>query len=500
MNMEKKISPVIIGASQFTQDKELTPRLEPIGLMEKVCEDLFSNLDNTIRTIIDAVYMVNINSWSYEDAPERLSKKLGIGPKEKVYLPDGGDTPQKLANRAAKAISSGKRKAILIIGAESAYSVYQAKKGNLQLNWPEKQKPNYMEGELWNGINDFENNYKLIVPAYTYALFETALRALKGRSIEEHQRIIGELFVSFSKIASEHPYAWNNNSYTKNEIITPSKKNRLVAHPYTKRMCSNMFVDQAACILMTSEEVAKELKVDKNSWVYLMGGSDLKDIHEITRRPSLTDSLPVKMGAEMALKQAGLTIDKIDTFDIYSCFPSIVEIIVEELGLTLKDSRDFTITGGLPYFGGPWSNYSLHAIVTAFHHIQEDPSLKIMIIANGGYNTKKSIGIYGTNPSEISWNKRDDFKLQDEILSRKLKEPVKKADGLLTIEAYTIPYDREGNPKNVIVLGTLDSGERTLAYIISGTDKFKEIKNEELVGKTFRVSYIPENDINLISL
>ncbi|TXT58915.1 MAG: Acetyl-CoA acetyltransferase [Promethearchaeota archaeon] len=498
--MEKKISPVIIGASQFTQDKELTPRLDPVGLMEKVCEDLFSNLDNKIRTIIDGVYMVNINSWSYEDAPERLSKKLGIAPKEKVYLPDGGDTPQKLANRASKAISSGKREAILIIGAESAYSVYQAKKGNLQLNWPEKKKPTYMEGELWNGINDFENKYKLIVPAYTYALFETALRALKGRSIEEHQRIIGELFAKFSKIASEHPYAWNNNSYTANEIITPSKKNRLVAHPYTKRMCSNMFVDQAACILMTSEEVAMELKVDENSWVYLMGGSDLKDIHEITRRPSLTNSLPVKMGVEIALKQAGLTIDKIDTFDIYSCFPSIVEIIVEELGLTLNDSRDFTITGGLPYFGGPWSNYSLHAIVTAVHRIQEDPSLNIMVVANGGYNTKKSIGVYGKNPPKISWNRRDDSEIQQKILSRGLEEPVQKAEGLISVDAYTIPYDREGKPKNFILLGTLENGRRTLAYLLSDSKELKNLQEKILVGKKFKVNYIPKKDINMIKL
>ncbi len=40
------------------------------------------------------------------------------------------------------------------------------------------------------------------------------------------------------------------------------------------------------------------------------------------------------------------------------------------------------------------SNYSMHSIITTVNLIRKNPDLKLMIIANGGYNTKQSIGIW----------------------------------------------------------------------------------------------------------
>ena len=62
-----------------------------------------------------------------------------------------------------------------------------------------------MEAPMWDGINEWENRYGFKIPPYTYALFETAVRAYSGRSIEEHQNYMGKLFEQFSKIASNHP-------------------------------------------------------------------------------------------------------------------------------------------------------------------------------------------------------------------------------------------------------------------------------------------------------
>ena len=61
-------------------------------------------------------------------------------------------------------------------------------------------------------------------------------------------------------------------------------------------------------------------------------------------------------------RRAGIGIDQIDYIDLYSCFPVAVEIGAEELGLSLDDPRGFTITGGLPYAGGPGNNYAMHGI------------------------------------------------------------------------------------------------------------------------------------------
>jgi acetyl-CoA C-acetyltransferase len=58
----------------------------------------------------------------------------------------------------------------------------------------------------------------------------------------------------------------------------------------------------------------------------------------------------------------GKSLDDIGIFDIYSCFPSAIEIACEEIGLSEDDPRGLTVTGGLPYSGGPGNSYVLHSI------------------------------------------------------------------------------------------------------------------------------------------
>jgi len=499
--MNERTNPIIIGAAQYTQPKETSIPLDPLNLMVKTCQMAITDTGvDEIKDFIDAVYMVNINSWSYEDAPGKLSKIIGINPLQKVYLPDGGDSPQMLVNRAAKAITEGKSRAVLITGGEAAYSVYREKKGKITLNWPEPKDPEYMEGKLWKGTSEFENKYGTIFASCCYALFETALCATTGKSKEEHRLVMGKLFEHYSKIASQNPYAWSQKPYNADEITTPSPKNRLINYPYTKYMCSNKFVDQSAALIMSNNENAEQLGIDRKKWIYLMGGADLKNIHKVTQRPNLHDSPAAREGSRIALERAGLTLDEIDSFDIYSCFPSVVQIIKNEIGITENDPRKLTITGGLPYFGGPWSNYSMHAIVSAVDVIRKNPSKKIMVVANGGYNTKQSFGIYGTEPSYKGSTEIDVKEIQKTILEKNLPEPVINANGNLTIDAYTFFYERDGTLKRGIVIGHLEDGVRTCAFIDAKPEVLSELEQQELVGRTFPVSYNSKIDRNLIIL
>ena len=499
--MSNKSHPIIVGAGQFTQRKNTLDPLDPLNLIAKACKIALNDADAlSLKDFINSVYMVNISSWSYEDAPEELSKILCIEPKHKIYLPDGGDSPQMLVNRAAKDIASGKSQAILITGGEASYSRNKAKKGKLNLNWPQWKDPKYMEGKLWNGINEFANKYKLKYPPITYAILETALRAASGRSLEDHRNHIGKIFEDFSKIASSNAHSWTQHSYSAKEIITPTPNNRYITHPYTKLMCSNVFVDQSSALIMTSEVNAEKLKIDPKLWIYPMGGADLKNIFNITQRPKLYNSPATKEGAHIALEQARLKLDDIDLFDIYSCFPSIVEIIKNDLGIKEDDPRPLSITGGLPYFGGPWSNYSLHAIVSAVHLIRKNPLLKVMVIANGGYNTKQSFGIYGTEPPFIKWGEKSHVEINQSILANKLPKPIEQANGDLTIEGYTISYDRTGVPKQGIVIGFLESNRRTIAFINAEPDILIELEKQELVGKKFPVHFDINLDRNFISI
>jgi len=231
-----------------------------------------------------------------------------------------------------------------------------------------------------------------------------------------------------------------------------------------------------------------------------MGGADFKDVHEITRKPRLDNSPAMKAATSRALRQAGLQLNDINEFDFYSCFPSVVEIMLNELDLDINDGRNLTLTGGLPFFGGPWSNYVMHAIVTAIEHVQKESDLKVMVIANGGYNSKKSVGIYGTSPSSITWDKRDDSELQKKILDDILPKPVQKAEGIMKIEAYTIPYDRSGTPKYGIVIGKLENGRRTIASLTAISEILLKFETEELVGKKCDITFDPNTGRNVAKL
>ena len=66
-----------------------------------------------------------------------------------------------------------------------------------------------------------------------------------------------------------------------------------------------------------------------------------------------------------ALRAAGVGIDDVAHLDLYSCFPSSVAFALDALGLDgRRRPRGFTVTGGLPYFGGAGSDYLTHSIAT----------------------------------------------------------------------------------------------------------------------------------------
>ena len=107
----------------------------------------------------------------------------------------------------------------------------------------------------------FPTTATAIAPTQIYPLFETALRADAGRTVEEHQREVSELWATFAAVSAANPHAWSRVAYSPDEIRTPSADNRVVTFPYLKRMCANIDVDQGAAMLLRSVG-AKEVVTD----------------------------------------------------------------------------------------------------------------------------------------------------------------------------------------------------------------------------------------------
>ena len=498
--MSNKPIPVLVGAAQFTQRKDEIRPLDPLSLMVETSRSALADAGaNGLSDLIDSVYVMNIMGWSYRDAPGKLSETLGLKPSEKIYSPIGGNMPQKFLNRAAYQIASGRSRAILLAGGEADYAIRRSVKGEIVLDWPARRKPKKIDGDTRFSTSDLENSYHLIIPPPVYAIFETAFRAAKGRNHEEHVQCMGQLLESFSRIASRHSYAWAEEVYSAEEITTPIPGNRYICYPYTMRMVSNRYVDQSAALVMTSEEVAGRLGIDRRHWVYPMGGSDLQNIFYLCQRPQIHASPAIREGARLSLEQAGLSLDDIDMFDIYSCFPSMVEIAMEAMDIPEDDPRDLTVTGGLPYFGGPFNSYSMNAIATVVDRIRGNPSSKAMVLAVGGVNSKISTGVYGTEPPKVPWGERDDTAVQEAINAESLPEPIVKANGMLTVEGYTVHYDRKQQPELGTVIGKLENGRRTLAHIKAEKETLREFEQKDLVGQTGEVNFDSSTGLNRVT-
>lgn len=499
--MTAPYTPILAGMAQYTQPKGIERPLDPMGLMIRTCRAALEDAGSgRLRDLIDEVYVVNLFQWPYRDAPGMLAQALGIRPRGRYYTPIGGNTPQMLVNRACRALAAGTVRAVLITGAEAIYSLRRALAGKIVLDWPESEPPERIDGQERPGVNRIEADYDLFFPAAMYPLFETALRASSGRSVDGHREYLGRLWERFSRIAAVNPHAWIRRELSAREIIEVTPDNRYVNYPYTKYMNANINVDQSAAVLMTTAETARRLGTGPAGWIYPLGGADFSDVWNVSGRPRLDSSPAILNASRLALEQAGLNLSDIDFFDLYSCFPSAVQIAMKEIGIAEDDPRDLTTTGGLAFFGGPGNNYTLHGIASAAELIRADRSKKAMVTANGWYITKHSVGVYGGSPPERPWEERDDSPVQEAIDAEALPEPVEKAEGDLRVEAYVIRHNREGRPTLGTVIGRLPDGRRALAHIDAGADELEEMERIEVVGRTGRVHNISGKAGNRIRL
>ena len=195
-----------------------------------------------------------------------------------------------------------------------------------------------------------------------------------------------------------------------------------------------------------------------------------------------------KVGKE-TFEMADCTLDDIDALDLYSCFPSAVQIACDEMGIPLNDSRGLTVTGGLPYFGGPGNNYVTHSIAEMINKVRAKPGIKGLVTANGNYITKQSAGIYSTEPKEKVFAPKDPSIYQAEINSKKGPTVTEFANGNATIETYTIMHDRKG-PSFGILFGRLSDESRFIANTPDDNALMTKMTSDDYLGASGKVKNI----------
>ena len=173
----------------------------------------------------------------------------------------------------------------------------------------------------------------------------------------------------------------------------------------------------------------------------------------VSNRPALFSSEAIRNCGSGALAVAGITMDDVEFVDIYSCFPSAVQIAAEALGLSV--GRQLTVTGGLTFFGGPWNNYVTHSIGTMVDLLRQEPESYGLCTANGGALTKHAVGIYSCRPAQTDVDPIL-AGLESSTPGRRLS---KCTEGEIEVEAFTVVWENDG-PERLIVAGLLASGDR----------------------------------------
>jgi len=508
-------TPVLIGAGQFTYRGPPAEAPGPLQLINNVARAAArdAGLAQTALAELDAIGVVGFTIDAegalsrlqvprMANPPASLARALGAAPRWAVYTHMGGNSPQQLINLTCERIAAGENDFALLAGAEFLGSLMRRLAQNFPLDGygdgygdaagpaPERV------GDSRAGTTPNEAAHGLGLPVNAYPLFENALRARDGRSLADHQRRLGALFAPFTQTAAEHPYAWFRKARSAEELVEVTSDNRMVGYPYPKYLNAIMQVDQAAGVLIASAAKARELGVPQDRWVFLHGCADAADLWFPLERQNYHSSPAMRLTGARALEMAGISLADLDFIDLYSCFPSAVQIGAEELGLDIDDPRGLTVTGGLPYFGGPGNNYAMHSVATMMKRLRARPGSWGLATANGWYLTKQSTGVYSTTPPRAPFSRQDPRVIQSRIDALDHPAIVDRPQGAAVIETYTVAHTRTGYRMG-IVIGRDTENRRFVANTPGDEATLRAMEASEQIGRAGHVGLAPDGEHNL---
>ncbi|MEZ5652184.1 MAG: acetyl-CoA acetyltransferase [Burkholderiaceae bacterium] len=500
--MDDSRQPVLVGCGQITQrEPDPTRALNPLQLTAQAARRAADDSGAGMRLLhaLDAVVAIRSfadTSWRFacpfgssSNPPATLARALGAANAGLlVYTYAGGNMPQWCLNRLGERIAAGELQAALVAGGESLATQKAAQRAGIALDWSDDPGGRH---ESWGvekrGWSDLEDRHGLRGAIYAYPLFEQAIRAARGRDLAGHQRSLGRLLAHFAAVAAANPLADRRDGFDAETIATPGPDNPFIGFPYTRLMNANAFIDQSAAVIMTSVAKARELGIAEDRWVFLHGCADGHDHWFLTERERVDEAPAMKAVFAKALAMAGIGIDDVGTLDIYSCFSSAVEVACDALGIAEDDPRGLTITGGLPYFGGPGNDYVTHSIAEMMQRMRAAPGTWGLVTANGNYLTKQSAGVYSTRRPAAPFAPEPPERLQAELDRIPTAPIAEQANGPAAIETWTVMNERSG-PAWSIVLGRLDDGRRFIANTERAPALLERMQNEEMIGRRGTVS------------
>ena len=475
-------NPVIVGVGQFKQQLEdVSLAEEQYVLMEQALRLAADDAGAPkLLTDIDRLLVIG-GMWSYPDPGRLIADAVGSSNARTFLTAMGGNMPQATVSDCCQRIAAGEMEIAAVVGGEAVYSKNKLRKlgEDLSKSGVDLEKAERF-GENVSMSSQHERDKGFLMPTQIYPLFESAIRAHRKETHYEHRMRISSLWEGFNRVAAANEHAWVQTPMTAEEIMEPTADNRMVGYPYTKAMNANSFVDFGGAIIICSVAKARSLGIDSDNWVFPHSATDGHATFLFSERDNFHESPAIRVTSKRCLELADISIDNVGPMDLYSCFPSVVQITMNELGI--DPERAATTTGGLSFFGGPMNSYVIHAIASTIDEIRKTGEYGF-VHANGGYATKHACAVYHNKPPKGQFRRMN---VQEEIEASPKREVEENPIGKSVVEAYTVLHGREG-PDKALMTTLMEDGKRALAST-SDAQTMQSMMSEEYVGKTLEFS------------
>lgn len=482
--------PVVVGVGQVA-NKDPDRIVHPVELIVQAAKNALADAGADLRDVIGAVCSAPLSVFSEARGADLVAEQLGIGRGERHQSTYSGAGPQHHVANAAREIAAGRLDAALIVGGIADASVRAARRRGVEPPSPPtsvwSQGSDGVGSSLTRVLGSWRHPYSAEgaagaqMPSSYFAVLASALAAAAGHDANEHRRWYGELLAPFTAVAATRPdLAWFPERRGAAEISTPDDDNRFVAEPFTKLMCSFPTIDLAAAVIVTSVEVADRFGIPESVRVYPWAAASAKEHGPPSERAAMHRSEAYALAAHTACESAGLAPSDISAFDLYSCFPAAVEIGMAAFDIAPGDRRPLTLTGGLPYFGGPGASYALHGIVCAAERCRATDDV-VAVGALGGFVDDFGVGLYSRAVPERLFAYTESLRPPtfDVVIAR-------TGDEVAEVVAATVLHDRDAGPVAAPVIVRLADGSRLGAKAASASIA-AEVAGVSLVGRRVRV-------------
>src|SRR6478735_5581038 len=463
MATNEHLIPVIVGVGEIVdRPNEITDGLEPMALLEQACKRAEADSGAKLLSEIGSLDVVSFLSWRYRDPEKQLAKLLGANPAHCYYGPVGGESPIRYLHEAAQRIARGECSVAAVCGAEAQSTATKAERAKITPLWTpfahdveEPKRGAAFQKPLAVKLGVFR-------PITVYPLYESATSAHWGQTPREALTESGDLWSTYSSVASQNPNAWLKKRFAPDEITTPTPENRLIAWPYTKLMVANPTVNMGGALLMTSLAKARAAGIPEDRLVYAWGGASAEEPRDYLVRDQFFESHPQNAVLEAIMDLVDGDGRKFDAIELYSCFPCVPKMARRTLGLG-TDVRP-TVTGGLTFFGAPLNTYMTHAACAMVRSLRNGGQLGLLY-GQGGFVTKHHGLVLSREAPKQALKQDTSVQAEADRNRRKVPEFVTEASGKGKVESFTVIYKGKGEVEHGVVMMRTEADARALARV-----------------------------------